>query len=76
MRALPGVQRVTLSASEKADSGGGGGGQGGGSDDCRNGSDRFPQFAMVIFFQPLAQAQSAATQTGAAPAAATTGGGQ
>lgn len=51
MRLIDGVQRVSLAASEKADQagGGGGGGQGG---DCRSGSDRRPQFSLVVFFAP------------------------
>ncbi len=58
MRLIDGVTRVALQSSVKADAAGGGGGSaaGGGSsgDDCRQGNARFPQFALVIFFDPAA----------------------
>jgi Tfp pilus assembly protein PilN len=77
MRALQGVQRVSLSSSEKADTAGGGGAAGdsaGGSDDCRNGSDSYPQFSLVIFFEPIEQAQ--APTASAVPTVAPSGAGQ
>jgi Tfp pilus assembly protein PilN len=49
LRTMRGVQRVSLASSEKAEGTGGGGG-GGSTADCRNGSSRFPQFELVIFF--------------------------
>jgi len=69
LRAMDGVQRVSLSASEKGEaSGGGGGGEGG---DCRQGSDRIPQFNLVVFFRApnAAGAAGPAGATAAAPAA-------
>jgi Tfp pilus assembly protein PilN len=56
LRAIDGVTRVSLSASEKGDDSGGGGGSSGGAGDCSGGSSRFPQFDMVIFFGGAAQA--------------------
>ena len=71
MRLIDGVQRVGLASSEKTDSatGGGGaavGGGGGAGNDCRNGSDRFPKFDLIVFFKPVAGA-TAAPQAGAQP---------
>jgi Tfp pilus assembly protein PilN len=59
MRRIEGVQRVSLSSSEKADTAGDGGGDG----DCRGGSDKVPAFSMTVFFRAMA--------TAAAPGAAT-----
>lgn len=52
MRLIDGVTRVALQSSVKADASGGRGGSSG--DDCRQGNARFPQFALVIFFDPAA----------------------
>jgi Tfp pilus assembly protein PilN len=49
LRRADGVQRVSLSSTEKLDASGAGTGSGGG-DDCRNGNTRFPKFSMTIFF--------------------------
>jgi hypothetical protein len=68
MRLVKGVQRVTLGSAEKADSAGGGGG--GGGTDCRNGSDTFPQFSLVVFFNAPATAAASAPAAGATPAPA------
>ena len=51
MRRIEGVQRVSLSSSEKTDQGGGGGGGGGAAGDCRGGSSQLPAFSMTIFFK-------------------------
>jgi Tfp pilus assembly protein PilN len=56
LRSIDGVERVSLGSSEKADNAGGagagaaaaGGGTGG---DCRQGSDRFPKFSVVVFYR-------------------------
>ena len=74
LRLIDGVQRVTFASSEKAagapaaagaaDSAAGGG-------DCRNGSDNFPKFELVVFFQPKV-APSAATAPPTAVATTTT----
>jgi Tfp pilus assembly protein PilN len=57
LRRIDGVERVTLSSSQKLDSSANGasgasGSSGGGADggDCRNGNARFPQFSMTLFF--------------------------
>ena len=67
MRLVKGVQRVTLGSAEKADAAGGGGG---GGTDCRNGSDTFPQFNLVVFFSAPATASASAPAAGATPAPA------
>jgi Tfp pilus assembly protein PilN len=69
LRIMRGVQRVSLASSSKTESTGGGGGGG----DCRNGSSHFPQFQLVIFFDPpktpqAASGQSPTPPTGGAPA--------
>lgn len=75
LKLLHGVTRVALASSEKNDtsSGGSGGGGGGaaGSSDCRQGSDRFPQFQIVVFLEsPAGSATASATPApGAAPGA-------
>lgn len=64
LRAVDGVQRVTLSSSEKADAGGGG------EAECRTTAGR-PQFSVIVFFEALAGAVPSAPGTppaeGAAP---------
>jgi Tfp pilus assembly protein PilN len=49
LRRADGVQRVSLSSTEKLDASGASSGSAGG-DDCRNGNSRFPKFSMTIFF--------------------------
>jgi Tfp pilus assembly protein PilN len=49
LRRADGVQRISLSSSERLDAGGdAAAGSGGG--DCRNGNTRFPKFSMTLFF--------------------------
>jgi Tfp pilus assembly protein PilN len=67
LRDVEGVTRVGLTSSEKSEQSGAGGG-GGGDGDCRAGSDKYPQFQLVAFFE--GKAVAAATGTGAAPATA------
>jgi Tfp pilus assembly protein PilN len=50
LRRADGVQRVSLSSTEKLDASGASSGSTGGGDDCRNGNTRFPKFSMTIFF--------------------------
>jgi Tfp pilus assembly protein PilN len=52
LRRGDGVQRVSLSSSEKLDASGASTGSGASAtgDDCRNGNTRFPKFSMTIFF--------------------------
>ncbi len=69
MRRIEGVRRVSLSSAEKADAGSGGGGAGG---DCRQGDSRFPQFQIVVFFEPPAGAVLPTPGAGAPNAAAPT----
>jgi Tfp pilus assembly protein PilN len=64
LRQVDGVERVSLSSSEKAEAAAGGGGPGG---DCRMGSAKYPQFQMVVFLS----APTPATTPGAASASAT-----
>jgi Tfp pilus assembly protein PilN len=49
LRRAHGVQRVSLSSSERLDAGSIAG-AGAGSGDCRNGNARFPKFSMTLFF--------------------------
>jgi Tfp pilus assembly protein PilN len=76
MRRIEGVQRVSLSSSEKTEQGGGGGGGGGGAaGDCRGGSSRVPAFSMTIFFEAPAAGTAtpgADTTTPGAPATGAT----
>jgi len=76
MRLIDGVQRVSLASTEKADTVGGGGAgasTAGGGGDCRNGSDHFPKFELVVFFQPVAAPAVAGTPAiPGAPAATST----
>jgi hypothetical protein len=68
LRAIDGVQRVSLASSEKADS------ASVSNTDCR-GTSGMPQFQVTVFFQaqegivPAASATTTASTTGAAPAA-------
>jgi Tfp pilus assembly protein PilN len=63
LRAIDGVQRVTLASSEKSD------GSGGGDSDCRT-TAQMPQFQVTVFFQARDGIVPATAAT--APAAATT----
>jgi Tfp pilus assembly protein PilN len=72
MRQIDGVQQVALESSSKSDSNSGGSGtSAGGGGDCRNGNDKFPTFAMTIFFKAVTPI-AAAPATTASPAASTT----
>lgn len=56
LRRVDGVEHVSLSSSEKLAGGGSSAGSAGDSagastSDCRNGSTRFPQFSMTLFFK-------------------------
>ena len=73
LRLIEGVTQVALASSEKSDvssaaPGAGGGGASSGGSDCRNGSPKFPQFSMVVFFKALPGAPARAPSAGAAPA--------
>lgn len=89
MRLIDGVTRVALQSSAKAEATGKSGGGGGASGDCRQGNARYPQFALVVFFDPVAGAVPTAARgarrvaaaqmvpsgaTGATGPVATTGG--
>lgn len=54
LRRVDGVERVTLSSSQKLESSsaptGSAGSTGASDGDCRNGNKRFPQFSMTLFF--------------------------
>jgi Tfp pilus assembly protein PilN len=76
MRLMTGVTRVALAGSTKAEAGSGGGSESSGSSDCRYGHASFPQFGIVVFFEPLpaapAPTQADPTAASATPAASTT----
>jgi Tfp pilus assembly protein PilN len=71
LRRVHGIQRVSLSSSEKLDAGSasaatsaaGAGGKSG-SDDCRNGNTHLPKFSMTLFFEP-----TSGSTTGSQPTA-------
>jgi Tfp pilus assembly protein PilN len=72
LRLVQGVTQVSLAASEKSDvstaaGGSGAAGATSGGTDCRNGSPKFPQFSMVVFFKALPGAPARAPSSGAAP---------
>jgi Tfp pilus assembly protein PilN len=70
LRRMDGVERVTLSASQKLESSAASGGStatagGGGSDgDCRNGNAHYPQFSMTLFFSTPTSPNGAGTASG------------
>ena len=62
LRRVDGVQRISLSSSERLEaSSDGGGGGGGGADDCRNGNKRYPKFSMTLFFTAPTQTATQGT---------------
>ena len=72
LRLVQGVTQVSLASSEKSDVSTAAGGSGAagattGGTDCRNGSPKFPQFSMVVFFKALPGAPARAPSSGAAP---------
>jgi Tfp pilus assembly protein PilN len=73
LRTINGVQRVSLASSEKSEATAGAAGAaagGGNSGDCRNGSTRFPQFQLVVFFDaPKAALGADAPNAGGTPTA-------
>jgi Tfp pilus assembly protein PilN len=50
LRRADGVQRISLSSSERLDAGGAAAAGSGSGGDCRNGNTRFPKFSMTLFF--------------------------
>jgi Tfp pilus assembly protein PilN len=61
LRRVDGVQRVSLSSSEKLQAAASGASRAGAtgqasSEDCRNGSSHFPKFSMTLFFAPASGA--------------------
>jgi Tfp pilus assembly protein PilN len=64
LRRADGLQRISLSSSEKLASATGGKADSApsGGDDCRNGSSRFPRFSMTLFFTAPASAGASTTQ--------------
>jgi Tfp pilus assembly protein PilN len=72
LRRMDGVERVTLSSSQKLDQSAGGSSSGAGSGasdgDCRNGNGHYPQFAMTLFFTaPTSATGAQAASPGATP---------
>jgi hypothetical protein len=77
LRTMRGVQRVSLATSEKAEGAAGPAGAGGASSaDCRNGSSRFPQFELVVFFDAPKSAQATPGQGATPPQGAAAPGNQ
>ena len=68
LRDVEGITRVGLDSSEKTEQAGSGGG-GGGEGDCRAGSDQYPQFQLVAFFE--GKVVAAASGGSATPSPAT-----
>jgi Tfp pilus assembly protein PilN len=68
LRRVDGVERLSLSSSQKLDQGASGGstGDSGGGGDCRYGNAHYPQFSMTLFFA------TPTTPSGAQAASATT----
>jgi len=56
MKLIDGVIRVALQSSVKGEDTGKSGGGGGSGDDCRQGNARYPQFALVVYFDQAAGA--------------------
>jgi Tfp pilus assembly protein PilN len=50
LRRVDGVERVSLSSSQKLDQAAAGGSTGASDGDCRNGNAHYPQFSMTLFF--------------------------
>ncbi len=83
LRLMSGVDRVVLTSSEKqtntnaaaAATPASGSDSGGGNGDCRHGSDRFPQFSMVVLFKapPTPAAPTGAPGAAGTPAAGAAG---
>jgi Tfp pilus assembly protein PilN len=67
LRRIDGVQRVSLSSSERLEATAEGNGTGdsatASSSDCRNGNTRYPQFSMTLFFDAPPAAPTAAKGT-------------
>jgi Tfp pilus assembly protein PilN len=69
LRRVDGVQRVSLSSSEKLQASTSGAANGAaptgqaGGEDCRNGSRRFPKFSMTLFFAPPSGAATGGQST-------------
>lgn len=72
MRLIDGVDRVTLTSSEKSDQAASGGGaasdSAADSGDCRAGSDQYPKFDLIVFFEPMEPTTTAAVTDPAASA--------
>ncbi|MDX6698280.1 MAG: hypothetical protein QOE65_1677 [Solirubrobacteraceae bacterium] len=73
LRTLNGVERVSLAASEKSAAASADNGGGASQTDCRNGSSRFPQFQMVVFFKAPKELTTAPDASAAAPTTTPTG---
>ncbi len=74
LRLMSGVVRVSLADSTRGVAGSGGGGGAGGGD-CRNGNETFPQFGVVVFFEPPPTVTAPADPSAAAAAAQPASGG-
>jgi len=63
LRRADGVQRISLSSTERLDATAGAGVGGGQSGDCRNGNARFPKFSMTLFYNAPTPTASQGTTT-------------
>lgn len=63
LRRADGVQRISLSSTERLDATAGAGAGGGQSGDCRNGNARFPKFSMTLFYNAPTPTASQGTTT-------------
>jgi Tfp pilus assembly protein PilN len=71
LRRMDGVERVSLSSSQKLEQSATNSSTGGSDGDCRNGNAHYPQFSMTLFFSNPTTSTSGATN-GAQTASATT----
>jgi Tfp pilus assembly protein PilN len=62
LRRVDGVQRVSLSSSQKLDNSGGAGSGSTEGADCRHGNLRYPEFSLTLFFSALPAAGTQTTQ--------------
>jgi Tfp pilus assembly protein PilN len=58
LRRADGVQRISLSSSERLDAGGNAAAPSGDAGDCRNGNSKLPKFSMTLFFNAPTPAAS------------------
>jgi Tfp pilus assembly protein PilN len=68
LRRIDGVEQVSLSSAARLGAGGAGGSSGGDAGgDCRHGNERYPQFAMTLFFATPSATGTQPAATGTTP---------